>query len=219
MAVLKRAMMITAVIAVSILVALASHGREGVAPHAPEADHLLSAQDFDNVDSIDNISMYGDPLYWDDEKNMSLDTDGDGQSDINFAISSSKREGIDLKGSVKQKDGSWKSMNFWSSDLYRLYRDYLKEKIQNRTFRAKDFITLNVSGLFSLLQEGKSAVKGGGVTEEEYVRISVIDVDQDGSIEVLASVGNQQDECITAVYELSRTDAAPFTYFGYFTSY
>lgn len=192
-------MIITSVIAVLILVAFASHGREETAPPEKEADPLFYAQDFETIDSI---SMYGDPRYWDDEKNLSLDMDGDGQNDVNFAISSSRSEGIDLKGSVRQKDGSWKSMNFWSSDLYRLYRDSLKEK---------------APGLFSLLQEGKYIVKGGSITENASVQISVCDIDQDGTIEVLASVGNQKKKFVTAVYELTRTGDAPFRYRGYLT--
>jgi hypothetical protein len=178
---------------------------------AIKADNLFFAQDFDS------ISMYGDPRYWDDEKDMSVDTNGDDRNDLNFAISASTHEGIDLKGSAKQHGAGWKSMNFWSADLYRLLWNSLKEQPQTiaRPITGKDFLTMDFSGILSLLKEGKYITKGSSITEDDYVQISVCDIDQDGMPEVLASVGNQLDENITAIYEVSYSSGAPFRYSGH----
>jgi hypothetical protein len=161
--------------------------------------------------------MYGDPGYWDDEKDMSVDTNGDERNDMNFAISASTHEGIDLRGSVKQHEAGWKSMNFWSADLYRLLWNSLKEKPQSQagTITAKDFLTRDFSGLLSLLKEGKFITRGSSITEDDYLQISVCDIDQDRMPEVLASVGNKLDENITAIYEVSYNGGAPFRYSGH----
>ena len=131
-----------------------------------EVNNIFFAQDFEY------LSMYGDPKNWDDEKDMAIDKNGDGENDIIFKIASSKYEGIDLRGSVRQTDGSWKSMNFWSADLYGLFKSYLQDKSQERVIKAKDFLTLDTAGLFYLLQEGKYIVRGGCIVDDDYVQIS-----------------------------------------------
>lgn len=182
-----------------------------------QKDQLLPGMNVDNIffgQNFDSIAMYGDPKNWDDEKNMCIDTNDDGQNDICFTIASSRKGGIELDGSVKQSNGSWKSMNFWSSDLYKLLRHSLQGKVQNPTVKAKDFLTLDIASLVSLLQEGKYIVKGGCIVDDDYVQISVCDIDEDGTEEVLASVGNQRDESVTAIYEFSYGKRTPFIYRG-----
>ncbi len=183
--------------------------REDQALPGMEIDNIFFAPDFDYV------AMYGDPRDWDDEKNMCIDKNGDDRNDINFTIAPNIYDGIDLEGSVKQSNGSWKSMNFWSSDLYKLFRNSLQEKAQLRTVKAKDFFTLDISSLLLLLQEGKYIVKGYCIVDDDYVQISICDIDEDGLDEVLASVGNQRDENVTAIYEFSDVGKTPFTYCGY----
>lgn len=147
-----------------------------------EIDSLFTAQKYDYV------TMYGDPLYWDDEKNLCMDTNGDNQNDVTFSISRSKEDSIILEGSVRQRDGNWRSMNFWSSDLYRLFRNSL--------------------------QRGPFFGKSNHIVADDYVQISICDIDEDGSEEVLASVGNKLDENVTAIYELSADGKEPFTFCG-----
>ena len=45
--------------------------------------------------------------------------------------------------------------------------------------------------------------------DDDSVQISVCDIDEDGVQEVLASVGNQIDENVTAVYEYSEIGNIP----------
>ena len=224
MSVGKRVIMVIAVISILILAMAGTTSPppihtgkyfEGLEPEEQELPGM-DANDIFFAPKFDSIAMYGDPKDWDDEKNLCVDTNGDGQNDVNFTIAANAYKGIDLEGSVKQGDGSWKSINFWSSDLYPLFRNYLQGKAQTQTaIKAKDFLTLEIPGLLLLLQDGKYIVKGGCIVDDDYVQISVCDIDEDGLEEVIASVGNRFDENVTAIYELSDDGKAPFTYCGY----
>ena len=157
------------------------------------------------------ISMFGNPLFWDDEKNMGVDINGDGEYE-NFTISRHIKEGILLEGQAK-RNGSWKSMNFWSYNVFELFR--MQGKMHTQTIKAKNFITWDLTGLLSLLKEGSYIVEGSCIVDDDYTQISCCDIDEDGVKEVLVSVGNKQNENITAIYEYSEGGQTPFTYCGY----
>ena len=77
--------------------------------------------------NYDYVLMYGSPQLWDDEKNLSVDVNGDGASE-EFIISKDFNDGIILKG-VRRKgqEEVGKSMNFWTSNLSGLLPKSLKK--------------------------------------------------------------------------------------------
>lgn len=173
-----------------------------------EEDAVFFSQNFEY------INMFGNPQFWDDEKNMDVDLNGDGEYE-NFTISRHLKEGILLEGRAK-RNGNWMSMNFWSYNVYELFRNAsIHGKIQAQTIKAKNFITWDVSGVLSRLKEGSYIVKGSCIVDDDYSQISCCDIDEDGVMEVLVSVGNKQNENITAIYEYSEGSELPFTYCGY----
>jgi len=94
-------------------------GQSGQIMRYPE--DLFSAQKYEN------IQMYGDPKRWDDEKNLSLDLDGDGTSE-EFVITKDFNDTIRLRGirgSVMA--GMEKEADFWSADLARMLPSGLKK--------------------------------------------------------------------------------------------
>jgi hypothetical protein len=81
--------------------------------------------------------------------------------------------------------------------------------------QGKRFFVLESIRFVFLLQEGNYLVKDSSLLYDDYVEISVCDVDEDGLAEVLASVGNLIDENVTAIYEQSDQNSAPFVLTGY----
>lgn len=166
------------------------------------------------AENYDYIQMYGNPQFWDDEKNMSLDLDGDGTFE-DFAIARDSKKGVLLQGRVKQ-DKNWKSINFWSYNIYELAR---KASAESRTqvpmIKAETFLNGDPLVLFSLLKEGNYIVKDSGIIDDDFMQISCCDIDEDGIKEVIVSVGNKQNENITAIYEYSEAGEIPFKYCGY----
>lgn len=166
------------------------------------------------ADSYDYITMYGNPQFWDDEKNMSVDLNQDGSYE-EFAIASDRKEGILLSG-MAYRFGSWDTMNFWSDNVFMLFRKVSAQSGRKaQTIKARDFLTGDIAELLWLLKEGSYIVKGSCVTEDDYVQISCCDIDEDGIKEILVSVGNKKDENVTVIYEYSQNAEKPFTYHGY----
>ena len=76
--------------------------------------------------NYDYVLMYGNPQLWDDEKNLSVDVNGDRASE-EFIISKDFNDGVILKGiRGKGQEGVGKSMNFWTSNLSGLLPKSLK---------------------------------------------------------------------------------------------
>lgn len=164
--------------------------------------------------NYDYIMMFGTPQHWDDEKNMAVDLNHDGV-DEEFAIAQSRHEGILLEGRAK-RDGNWEAVNFWSDDVFELFRNASKQgDMQLRTIKAKHFLTGDIFGLLWLLKEGSYIVEGGCIVDDDFVQTSCCDIDEDGIKEVLVSVGNKKNENVTVIYEYSEEGKAPFAYRGY----
>ncbi|HYE68461.1 MAG TPA: hypothetical protein VEA58_07615 [Anaerovoracaceae bacterium] len=181
------------------------------ASEEPNQVQLGNEEDAFYSQNYEYINMFGNPQFWDDEKNMDVDINGDGEYE-NFTISRDLKDGIRIEVRAKQ-NGNWKSMNFWAYNVYELLRTH--GKMQTQTIKAKNFITWDISGLLSLLKEGSYIVEGSGIVDDDYTQISCCDIDEDGVKEVLVSVGNKQNENITAIYQYSEVGETPFTYCGY----
>lgn len=166
-------------------------------------------------DSYDYIQMYGDPQYWDDEKNMSLDLNGDGIFE-EFSISRNHSNGILLQTGMNRND-AWKTMDFWDYNMYDLVRqtsaqEHSQNPIINKTGH---FISDDPLILLMHLMEGNSIAKGTGMLDGYYIQLSCCDIDEDGIKEVLVSVGNKLNRNITAIYEYTPNGEIPFTCRGY----
>jgi hypothetical protein len=80
-----------------------------------------------SADQYESIQMYGDPKLWDDEKNLSLDLDGDGTSE-EFVITKDFNDTIVLRGTRGSvMAGMEKEADFWSADLARMLPNELKK--------------------------------------------------------------------------------------------
>lgn len=97
-------------------------GNEDSNDNRNEADiNIFEASDYDYV------LMYGSPELWDDEKNLSVDLNGDGTSE-EFVISKDFNDGVILKGiRRKGQEEAGDSMNFWTSNLSGLLPPSLKK--------------------------------------------------------------------------------------------
>ena len=77
--------------------------------------------------NYDYVLMYGSPQLWDDEKNLSVDVNGDGVSE-EFVISKDFNDGVILKGiRRKGQEGVGESINFWTLILSGLLPKSLKK--------------------------------------------------------------------------------------------
>ena len=77
--------------------------------------------------NYDYTLMYGDPKLWDDEKNLSVDVNGDGISE-EFVISKDKNDNIIMKGIRRDpQQGAEQSMNFWTANVEGLLPKTLKK--------------------------------------------------------------------------------------------
>lgn len=97
---------------------------------AGQPDPLPTGNEDSNIFEASNyeyILMYGNPQLWDDEKNLSVDVNGDGASE-EFIISKDFNDGINLKGIRREdQDGAETSMDFWTSNLSGLLPKPLKK--------------------------------------------------------------------------------------------
>lgn len=167
------------------------------------------------ADNYDHILMYGNPQFWDDEKNMSLDLNGDGIFE-DFSISRDRSKGILLQARTKLGD-AWKTMDFWSYNMYELvWETSAQDYSQNRPMvKTEYFISDDPSVLITNLIEGNNISKCSGMLDDRYIQISCCDIDKDGIGEVIVSVGNKSNENITAIYEYDEDGEIPFNYCGY----
>lgn len=105
-------------------------GNEDKKDNSNDSSNIFEASNYDY------ILMYGNPRLWDDEKNLSVDVNGDGASE-EFVISTDFKDGIILKGiRRKGQEGAGTSMNFWTSNLSVLLPKSLKrgDSIDNKCF-------------------------------------------------------------------------------------
>lgn len=84
--------------------------------------NIFEASDYDY------ILMYGDTRLWDDEKNLSIDLDGDGASE-EFVISKGTKDDVILKGIRRNSsNGKISETEFWSSSFSGLLPASLKKR-------------------------------------------------------------------------------------------
>lgn len=152
----------------------------------------------------DFIQMYGSPQEWDDEKNMSVDLNNDGVFE-QFSISLSRTDGI-LLGGGAERHGKWRSMNFWTADVFEfIYQDLIREKMQSGAS--------NLDQLWPWSQPKNLNFIKPRLLEDSWLQVICCDLDADGVKEVLISVG-KKDDMRAAIYKLSRVGELPFSYCG-----
>ncbi|MEL7658774.1 MAG: hypothetical protein AAGU75_23020, partial [Bacillota bacterium] len=128
----ERKVRIIVIVAIAGLIISAAvfWGLLGKQPHKSQTGNEDNRNDGDinifEASNYDYILMYGSPQLWDDEKNLSVDVNGDGVSE-EFIISKDFNDGVILKGIRREgQEGIDKSMNFWTLNLSGLLPESLK---------------------------------------------------------------------------------------------